>query len=121
MGAPDDTALSQRRLWRVSLEVCSPEPPRTVVLERRTGEPITIGRARCDVTVPIGALARHHATVSVLDGGQVALEASGSGGGCWLAGKRVKRAVLAPGAKVYLGQACVRLVAAPEPLGGDGP
>ena len=102
--------------WRITLEVGHHQPDRTVVLERETGEPVTIGRAGCDVVIAIGAMARHHGSLEVQPDGQVVVVDSGNGSGCWIRGQRSRRATVAPGDEIYMGQACIRLAAAPEPL-----
>jgi len=102
--------------WRLRLEVGHRQPDRSLVLECETGVPVTAGRSGCDVVVPIGAMARHHGSFEILEDGQVWVVDSGSGSGCVIRGRRERRQVLAPGDSVYMGQACIRLVAAPEPI-----
>lgn len=102
--------------WRLRLEIGHRRPDRSLVLECETCVPVTAGRAGCDVVVPIGAMASHHGSLEVLEDGQVVVVDSRRGSGCVIHGRREHRQILPPGDTVFMGQACIRLVAAPEPL-----
>ena len=118
-------------LRRVDSDVAS-EPPLSVILFfpselaqcHGLGEELSIGRDdACTITLTDGAISRRHAVLRG-DSGTVTVEDLGSRNGTFVNGRRVRRAELAAGDTIRLGNALLVLVRLRDqwrPTAADGP
>jgi FHA domain-containing protein/uncharacterized protein DUF1707 len=81
---------------------------------------LVLGRSsRCDVVLPASSVSRRHAVVR-RRGAALVVSDLQSTNGTWVDGRRVRRAELAPGQVVWLGDQPVALELALGPLGSRG-